>query len=121
MVKLWEGTEELENLTKETIERRIEKILLEADNLTIKELYSELWHEHFLLNQYFQILLTLRKLEEEGKIIIGESNTIFLARISILEHNEVRLATVWELEHKEEEIKKRKKIVERYQTINYLA
>ena len=119
--KLWGDTRETQELAKKNLERQLEKLLLERGSVNFTDLYDEFWHDHHLLNHYLQIFLKIKELEEEGKVIIDEEKNISLARVSFLDEYGLKEVTIWDLEHKKEYIEEKRKIIERYQRINYLA
>ncbi len=119
--KLWGDTREIAEMNKKNLERQLENLLLERGSVNFDDLYEEFWHEHHLLSHYLQIFLKVKELEEEGKVIIDDKKNISLARVSFLDRSGLREVTTWDLEHKKEDIEEKKKIIERYQRINYLA
>ena len=121
MVRLWGDTPETADLAKRNLEKQLEKILLENGKITLNEIFKRYWNNHHLLKHYLQIFLTVEQLAEEGKIIIDEGKNISLAKVTFLDYNEIKEVTIWDLEHKKEDIKKKKEIIERYQTINFYA
>ena len=119
--KLWGDTREIAEMNKKNLERQLERLLIERGSVNFDELYEEFWHEHHLLSHYLQIFLKIKELEEEGKVIVDGKKNISLARVSFLDGNGLKEVTIWDLEHKKEDIDEKKKIIERYQRINYLA
>ena len=119
--KLWGDTEETARNSKKNLEHHIEQILLKRKKIHINDLYEEFWHSYHLLSHYLQIFLIVKELEEEGKIIVDNHQNISLARIELLDSNGIEEVTIWDLEHKKEDIEKKKEIIRRYSTINYLA
>ncbi len=119
MVRLWGDTPETEELAKKNLEKQLEKILLEKGKINIQEIFEKYWNNHNLLNHYLQIYLMIDQLADEGKIIIDEDKNISLAKVTFLDYDEIKEVTIWDLEHKKEDIKKKKEIIERYQTINF--
>ena len=121
IVRLWGDTEQTAKIAKESLERKIEELLKERKQINLKDLYSEFWHGHHLLNHYLQIFLMVKELEDEGKLVIDEEKNITMTKVTFLDYETIKEVSVWDLEHKKEDIKKKKEIIERYQTINYLA
>ena len=119
--RLWGDTSETAKLAKKNLERQLERLLHERGTVNFDEIYEEFWHGYHLLNHYLQIFLTIKELEEEGKVILDEDKNISLARVSFFDEEGLRIITTWDLEHKKEDIDEKKKIIERYQRINYLA
>jgi hypothetical protein len=119
-LKIWGDTETTAKIAKKTLANHIEKILLERKIIHINDLLDEFWHAYHLLTHYMQIFLIIKELEEEGKIIIDEKRNISLAWINLLDTEGIKEVTVWDLDHKKEDIKKKREIIERYSTINYL-
>jgi hypothetical protein len=119
--KLWGDTREIAEMNKKNLERQLERLLLERGSVNFDDLYEEFWHEHHLLSHYLQIFLKIKELEEEGKVIVDENKNISMAKVAFLDANGLREVTIWDLEHKKEDIDEKKKIIERYQRINYLA
>jgi hypothetical protein len=117
---LWGDTSETRLLAKKNLEKNLEKILKEKEEVNINELYKELWHEHHLLSHFLQIYLLVKELEEEGKIIIDEDNNIRRTKICYLDYDEIKEIHVWDIHHQREETEKKKKIMEKYAIINYL-
>jgi hypothetical protein len=121
MVRLWGDTQETAELAKKNLEKQLEKILLENVKITLSEIFESYWNNHHLLKHYLQIFLMVEQLADEGKIIIDEDKNISLAKVTFLNCDEIKEVTIWDLEHKKEDIKNKKEIIERYQTINFFA
>ena len=119
MVRLWGDTPETAGLAKKNLEKQLEKILIENGKITLNEIFERYWNNHHLLKHYLQIFLMVEQLTDEGKIIIDEDKNISLAKVTYLDYDEIKEVTIWDLEHKKEDIKKKKEIIKRYQTINF--
>jgi hypothetical protein len=117
---LWGDTNETRILAKKNLEKNLERILMERDEVNINEIYKELWHVHHLLSHFLQIYLLVKELENEGKIIIDENNNIKRTKISYFNLDEITEIHVWDIHHQREETKKKKEIMKKYQIINYL-
>ena len=101
---------------------RVEFQVFLMNRLEIAKLpFERYWNNHHLLKHYLQIFLMVEQLADEGKIIIDEDKNISLAKVTFLDYDEIKEVTIWDLEHKKEDIKKKKEIIERYQTINFFA
>lgn len=117
---LWGDTDETRKFAKKNLEEHLERLLKEKKKVNINELYKEFWHPHHLLSHFLRIYLMVKELEEEGKIIVDDKNDIYRAKISYLNEVEIKEIYVWDIFHEHEEVRKKKEIMERYATIDYL-
>ena len=121
MSNVWSSEEEFSEIEKRTIEEHIEQILREKNEISLADIFKELWNGYHLMNHYMRIQLMVEKLDEECKLNISSDNQISITNMTILNEKGLKEISVWDYYKKIADIKQKLEIIRIYAEINPLA
>ena len=119
MTRFWGDNEEARDLAKKTIEKHLQSITSNQDEINIKDLVKLLWNDYHLFEHYLRLILRLEELENEAKIIIDSEKNLKPAKMTVLEPSGIKEINVWDFYHKKEQAETNKRVIEQYNKLHY--